>query len=88
MTTHQMPTAEDVSASLDPLRVGLNADGYDLELTGIDEKVRLRVVALEGACEECLVPSEVMTRILATKLQSAQPAMQPEDIVITYPTDH
>lgn len=85
MTTSQLPTAEAVASSLAPLKTGLNADGYDLELMAIDDKIRLRVVALENACEECLVPKDVMTRILASRIETP---VDPGDIDITYPVDH
>jgi len=80
-----MPTAEEVTSSLGALRTGLNADGYNLELMSIDDKVRLKVVALENACEECLVPKEVMARILASQIETP---IAPEDIAITYPIEH
>jgi len=85
--TH-FPTLEEVSDSIDGLRLGLRADGYDLEVTGIDDKLRMRVIALEDACEDCLVPREAMARILAAKLQDRQDSITSNDIDLTYPADH
>jgi hypothetical protein len=83
-----LPTHDDVDASIEPLRAGLDADGYDMEIAAIDDKIRLRIVARDDACEDCLVPKEVMTRIIAAKLQDHQATVSPDDIEITYPVDH
>ena len=89
MTSPQpLPTETDVTKSIDPLRVGLNADGYDMEIASIDDKIRLRVVTLDNPCEDCLVPQDVMARIIASKLQEHQATVTADDIVITYPAEH
>lgn len=81
-------TPSEASDTLSGLRQGLNADGYDLEVSTIDDKVRLRIVALDGACEDCLSPPSVMTRIFAAALQERESSITPDDIVIQYPADH
>jgi Fe-S cluster biogenesis protein NfuA len=83
-----LPTETAVMASIDPLRMGLNADGYDMEIMSIDDKIRLRVIAMDDACEDCLVPQEVMARIIASTLQASESAVTPDDIVISYPAEH
>ena len=81
-------TAQDASSLLSDLRLGLNADGYDLEVTGIDDKLRLSiVVAREGNCEDCLVPPEVMGQYAASALLERYSGITPDDIVLRYPIE-
>lgn len=82
-------TRSDASALLDDLRIGLNADGYDLEVAAVDDKVQLRiVVARENACEDCLVPKDIMGQIAATALRERDAGVTADDIVFSYPAEH
>ncbi|WP_369138445.1 hypothetical protein [Modestobacter versicolor] len=73
-TTGAPPAAGDdqaVDDALQGLRAVLAADGYELGWTrqgGTDLVVR--VVAGDGACEDCLVPEAVMQSILTDALTS------------------
>lgn len=81
-------TEQDASSLLNDLRLGLNADGYDLQVSGIDDKIRLSiVVAREGNCEDCLVPREVMGQYAALALQERYTGITPDDIVLRYPVE-
>ena len=63
---------ESVSRRLEPIRMALDADGYKLECDAADERrVSLRVRATAAACPECLVPKEMMARMVADQLGSA-----------------
>jgi hypothetical protein len=81
-------TEHDAAALLNDLRTGLNADGYDLEVSGVDDKVELTIVARDDACEDCLVPKDVMGQIMAAALQQGHQGITAEDIVLRYPAEH
>ena len=67
------------------IRVGLQADGYDLEVAEASGTVlKVTIVALEGACEDCLSPPSVMSMILSGSLEGAY---SPEELEITYPSN-
>ena len=66
------------------VRETLQADGYELLLNGLDGgRLRVTIVAQEGACEECLVPKVVMERILLKNLGDAGVG----EVEVTYPGD-
>lgn len=56
--------AAAVDAALRPMRDTLAADGYGLEwsLEGPDQ-IGIQVYAVSDACEDCLVPAEMMRAI-------------------------
>ena len=63
---------EKLERALDPLRMGLQADGMDLVYDGVDDGGSTLVVKLvygPNACIDCLVPDELMESML---LDSAQ----------------
>lgn len=81
-------TQDDASRLLDDLRQGLNADGYDLRVA-VDGRVQLRiVVAREDACEDCLVPKEIMSQMAAAALQERDGGITAADIDLLYPAEH
>lgn len=54
---------------LDTIREMLRADGYDIaEEPAPDNRRSFQVIALENACEDCLVPKEIMQGIIAQTL--------------------
>jgi hypothetical protein len=76
-------TVTDVQASLAPIAQGLGADGYELEvLKASEDALELRVVALENACGECLVPPDAMAQVISVSLKQLY---GPGDIRIEYP---
>lgn len=73
----------DMDPKLDPLREVLSADGYDLQVSKVsDNKLVMRVLALDNACEECLVPEAVMLQIVRDALGSEFESLELE---ILYP---
>jgi Fe-S cluster biogenesis protein NfuA len=64
------------------VRDALRLDGYDLHVVDAAETLSVRIVALDGACEDCLVPQSVMAATLSAALGGGYP---PERIAIEYP---
>jgi hypothetical protein len=80
-----MRTDGDVEAALELARSMLQGDGYDVQLGGhTDGELRLTIVAGPDACEDCLVPKDVLSNIIATTLP---PGLTGTRITLTYPTD-
>jgi hypothetical protein len=75
-----------VTAALEPLAEALLADGYELRATQTaDRSARVEVVATPDACADCLVPQDVFTAIISTRLTEVlQGTWQ---IEVVYPTD-
>jgi Fe-S cluster biogenesis protein NfuA len=62
---------EQIQDQLRSFRESLQADGYDLCVDGLESgRLYVTIVALEGACEECLVPPPIMERILLDQVSS------------------
>jgi len=77
---------ESLNTALDDVREGLNADGYDLVVEGLDAgSLKVRIAARENACEECLVPKDLMARMLLAAVSDAAPDVQ--RVEVAYPTD-
>lgn len=82
-------TPSDASRLLSGLREGLKSDGYELEVSNVDGKLQLRiVVAREDACEDCLVPKEIMSQVAAVALHEGSTSITADDIVLRYPAEH
>ena len=64
------------------LAQSLEADGYQLAIEGDDSRVFVVITASPQACEDCLVPKDLMRSILAQSL-----GMPGGAIDITYPAD-
>ena len=75
-------STEEVTEALAGFAVGLEADGYGLEVEEASETLSLRIVAHENACEECLVPPAIMAPTISSALGGLYP---PERIRLTYP---
>ncbi|ODU04257.1 MAG: hypothetical protein ABS81_10910 [Pseudonocardia sp. SCN 72-86] len=78
-------TSTEIAAqeALSGIRQSLQVDGYDLEVTGFESAVlRVGVRALDGACEDCLVPPSAME----TMIKAAMPSdIRVERVELTYP---
>lgn len=63
-------TTAVIEAALRPMRDTLAADGYGLEWS-VDEhnQIGIRVFAVSDACEDCLVPEEMMRAIIGGALR-------------------
>jgi hypothetical protein len=74
-----------VSQALTPLRTGVQADGYDLEVRSVENGVaHVLVVAGPNACKECLVPKPIMAGTIKMSLRSLPEITRVE---LTYPLD-
>ncbi len=60
----------------------LEADGYHLDIDGDESRVSVVITATPEACEDCLVPKDLMRGILSSALGVAG-----DTIEITYPAD-
>ena len=67
---------------LGPLRTGFDADGFDVtvESVGDDGVVVVRVGHRPDACEECLIPDDMLGPMLTTAFQRAVPSVQRVDL--------
>ena len=73
---------DDTAQQLAGIVAALEADGYALAITDASETLSLRITALEGACEDCLVPPEIMAPVISAALGGRY---RPEQIRLTYP---
>ncbi len=60
----------------------LEADGYYMAIEGDESRVSVVITASPEACEDCLVPKDLMRGILSNAL-----GMPGDTIEITYPAD-
>lgn len=74
-----------LSAALEPTRKGLEAAGFELALQAVDDHLQLQVIALPGACEDCLVPKQLFRRMASDEVKDA--GLAPVDMEILYPID-
>jgi hypothetical protein len=67
---------------LGPFRTGFDADGFDVnvESVGDDGVVVVRVGHRADACEECLIPDDMLGPMLTTAFQRAVPSVQRVDL--------
>ncbi|HWG63876.1 MAG TPA: hypothetical protein VG253_19480 [Streptosporangiaceae bacterium] len=74
------------SAVLDALgdiNATMEVDGYRLEIDqATAERLIVEVTALDGACEECLAPAEVIKMIISGTLDGAY---TPQEIEVALP---
>ena len=64
------------------LSSALAADGYQLAIDEADAKLAVLITAGPDACEDCLVPKDLMRSMLSSEL-----GVDPALIDITYPAD-
>jgi Fe-S cluster biogenesis protein NfuA len=75
----------EVSENLAGLISAMRVDSYDVEIVEVDPGgVALRIVALDGACEDCLSPPRVMAGLVSGALSGRY---TPDQIQISYPTE-
>ena len=60
----------------------LEADGYHLAIEELDSRLAVTITAGPDACEDCLVPKDLMRSILSDTL-----GVPPDAIDLTYPTE-
>ena len=64
------------------LAQSLEADGYHMAIEGDESRISVVISATPQACEDCLVPKDLMRGILSNTLGVAG-----DTIDITYPAD-
>jgi len=69
-------------AALDQIRQSLQAEDYQLQVTLRADGAQVRIAAGPAACDECLVPKDLMRVMLAPAL-----GVQPDTIELTYPKE-
>jgi hypothetical protein len=79
-------TIESPAAALQPLADALGADGYEFGVEVLSPNaIRIDVRATENACEECLVPKELLADMAAHRLSEVSGEQWKIDV--TYPAD-
>ncbi len=80
------PDPERAVSALGPFSSGLAADGYSLEVTPAgDGRLVVEIVAGPDACEDCLIPREMFSGMLSSRLSSE--GVQFSDLALIYPGD-
>jgi hypothetical protein len=79
--------ASDFARLLGPVAAGLRADGYLLDASIEANQLYVRVAATPQACEECLVPKEVLGGIVESTLRKQGVETGSIEILILYPPD-
>jgi Fe-S cluster biogenesis protein NfuA len=72
-----------IEAALDDLRPGLDSDGFKLDLHRLDPDGRI-VIALEAtpqACYDCLVPDELLARMVEMAIREHVPDANDVELV-------
>jgi hypothetical protein len=69
-------------AVLDRIRQSLAAEGYQLEVRMRDDGAAVAIAAGPDACEDCLVPKDLMKAMLAPAL-----GVPAETIELAYPPE-
>lgn len=69
MSAPATPGLSSLRETLQPLCNSFEADGYRMTVASFEEgRLTIIIEAGEGACEECLVPKEIMSGIVQNTL--------------------
>jgi len=64
----------ELDTVLEPFRPGFAADGFEVSVQDmVDGVVVLQIVHKPGACEECLIPDDMMGPMLTTAFRDVAP---------------
>jgi hypothetical protein len=64
----------ELDTVLEPFRPGFDADGFEVSIQEVvDGIVVLRVVHRRDACEECLIPDDLMGPMFTTAFRDVSP---------------
>jgi hypothetical protein len=80
-------SSRSAESALERMRVMLSADGYELDIDAGHGGVRLTVRATAAACEDCLVPKELLASIAVSMLAEVGIVVLPDDVAIRYPAE-
>lgn len=69
---------DSLEASLDAVRPGLQADGFDLRVAEIRSETEVEVELSAGpeACHDCLVPDALLVQIIEHALRANEPQLE------------
>jgi hypothetical protein len=82
-----MISSSDLDRRLKPLAQMLSADGYALSTSIDGDQVLLEITATATACEECLVPAEVISAMAVSYLEEDRATSVPS-IRVRMPVEH
>jgi hypothetical protein len=71
--------------ALEPVSAALAADGYALSARRDGEAVAVRIAATPEACDDCLVPKELMARMITGALADA--GLGASSVDLRYPNE-
>jgi hypothetical protein len=80
--THGIDDAT-LAGALAPIASALAADGYELSATREGSMLNVSVAAGPEACQECLVPKDLMAQMIRTALSNA--GLAAASVNLTYP---
>jgi hypothetical protein len=75
-----------LTAMLEPVSAALAADGYELSAAVDSGALMVRIAAGPDACEDCLVPKDMMVEMIRNVLHGS--GLEPTRLEVTYPNDH
>lgn len=81
----QSPNVDEASRAIHATRESLAAAGYAIDVAAQADGLVFNVKAVDGACEECLVPKVVFVDILRREL--AEAGIDGESVQVMYPLD-
>ena len=74
-----------VSLAISATREGLEASGYAIDCAERNGRLSFTIRAMDGACEECLVPKPVFASILGREL--AEGGIEAGEFDVAYPVE-
>jgi hypothetical protein len=78
---------DELNLALKDLKDAFRADGYDLSWAVRGDTLTVRLVALPGACAECLVPKEALRGLLGGLLAQTAGGRRIREIELIYPAE-
>ena len=86
VSTELHPDVESAVSALRPFVSGLAADGYTLEVSlSSAGSLWVEIVAGPDACEDCLIPKQMFTGMIFSRLNSQ--GVDFSDLALVYPAD-
>ena len=80
-------STDDYSAerALQPMQLALEADGYSLIVEMSNEVLHVKVEAGFDACADCLIPKDLMSEMIRSRLEDEQFGMEGRLLKLSYP---
>ena len=75
-----------LDSALDPLRAGLAADHFELRLLALEadgRRARVNLNATPDACFDCLIPEELLIKMIGDCIRKSDPAVEQIELVKT-----